>query len=678
MKVSEFFSNRHSVTLAAFLLAFAFPAQAVYYWDPDGSATGNDPNTGAGLGGTGTWSAAATNWYEADTGFTGETSWKNDGTIGPFFIGTPGVVTLGEPINTLFLTFKTNNYSLTGSVLTLSTNGAGSIDTGGFNATIGSEIAGTVGLEKLSAGTLTLTASNSYSGLTRVIMGTLTLSSAYALGSATNGAFVENTNTAGGNGTILNMAGGIAVNGRSLTMSSHASGTYRSTLLSSSGSNVWNGPVTLVGDYLIQLNSSGFLTFGGSITGSCSMLLLRGSGNGLLAGQINIGTNMLGKTDAGSWKISSTGNTWSNTLIAVGTIQLGASQALPPGTAITFGQASGTSAGTLDLGGFNQRVGDLIVAKTPSNQVIGNSSTTSDSVLTFDNPGSSLFGGIIKDVLGVGTKRVALVVQNGSLTLTNANPFSGGVTVNGTLLASNLTASSIGTGSVTVNSGGTLGGVGLVPGPVVCAGTIAPGMSAGKLTFTNGLNLASSGVYLWELAALKDDSTGTPGADFDQAALTGGTLVLGGTSRISIDFIGAATAPSSSNPFWQAPHTWTVLAIGGTATNPFSSDFLTLTNGIYSAGYFTTTVNGGGSLLLNYTPGPVPPPRMGTPAWADSASLVLSFSNALKGAWWQVQYKSNLNQPTWSVWTTVPAGAGTTFVTNNSSGPQGYFRLRLP
>ena len=334
------------------------------------------------------------------------------------------MVTLAEPINALLLAFKTNNYTLAGSVLTLSTSGSGSIDTGGFNATIGSEIAGTVGLEKISAGTLTLTSSNSFSGLTRVILGTLTLSNAYALGSAAEGTFVENTNTAGGNGTTLNMVGSIAVNGESLTLSSHASGSNRSTFLSSSGSNVWNGPVALVGDYLVQLYSSAFLTVGGNVSGTCSMLLLRGSGNGWVSGQVNIGIGTLGKTDGGSWKISSTGNTWSNTLIAVGTIQLGANQALPAGAPIVFGQASGTSAGTLDLGGFNQRVGDLSVIKTPGSQFIGNSSTTSDSVLTFDNNGASLFGGIIKNVLGTGTKRVALVVQNGSLTLTNANPFT--------------------------------------------------------------------------------------------------------------------------------------------------------------------------------------------------------------------------------------------------------------
>ena len=245
-------------------------------------------------------------------------------------------------------------------------------------------------------------------------------------------------------------------------------------------------------------------------------------------------------------------------------------------------------------------------------------------------------------------------------------------------MASNTAASSIGTGPVTINPGGTLGGAGLVPGPVACAGTIAPGTGAGKLTFTNGLNMASVGVYLWELAALLDDSTGTPGTDFDQVALTGGTLTLGGASRISVNFTGAATAPNPSDAFWRSPHTWTVVAIGGAATNPSSSDFVTLTNGVYAAGYFTTTVNAGGSVRLNYTPGPVPQPRMGSPVWVDSTDLVLSFSNALKGAWWQVQYKSNLNQPTWAVWTTVPAGAGTTFVTNSSSGPQGYFRLLLP
>ena len=68
MKVLESWPSRQAVVFSVFLLVGSFPTRALYYWDSDGNATGNDPNTGAGLGGSGTWSVAAANWYEADSG----------------------------------------------------------------------------------------------------------------------------------------------------------------------------------------------------------------------------------------------------------------------------------------------------------------------------------------------------------------------------------------------------------------------------------------------------------------------------------------------------------------------------------------------------------------------------------------------------------------------------------
>src|SRR5207248_99259 len=109
-------------------------------------------------------------------------------------------------------------------------------------------------------------------------------------------------------------------------------------------------------------------------------------------------------------------------------------------------------------------------------------------------------------------------------------------------------------GTVTVNSGGNVGA----------------GASAGRLTAGNGLNLAGGGTNVWELAA---NSTSNPGTDFDQIVLTGGNLTLGGSSTLLLKFIGTATTPTPTDPFWQVPHTWTLITISGQAANPGLSKF---------------------------------------------------------------------------------------------------------
>jgi hypothetical protein len=84
-------------------------------------------------------------------------------------------------------------------------------------------------------------------------------------------------------------------------------------------------------------------------------------------------------------------------------------------------------------------------AATASSQIIGNSSTTTTSTLTFagGNTGetafaagegvssTSTFGGTIQDSVNGGTKQVALVVSNGTLDLTGNSTYTGGTTVNG-------------------------------------------------------------------------------------------------------------------------------------------------------------------------------------------------------------------------------------------------------
>jgi autotransporter-associated beta strand protein len=199
---------------------------------------------------------------------------------------------------------------------------------------------------------------------------------------------------------------------------------------------------------------------------------------------------------------------------------------------------------------------------------------------------------------------------SGTLTFTSANTYSGSTTVAaGTLLVNNTSGSGTGTGTVTVQSGASLGGTGSIAGltTVNSGGFIRPGTSPGQLTFNGGLNM-SAGTYIWELAALSE--TG-PGTNFDQIVVTGGSLTLGGTSAVTLDFnsLPLALQPSAStpDPFWHVSRQWVILdwTGGGNPGQVFSS----ITNPTYVAGTFSLSVGTGGNagdVLLTFTPIPEP------------------------------------------------------------------------
>jgi autotransporter-associated beta strand protein len=110
----------------------------------------------------------------------------------------------------------------------------------------------------------------------------------------------------------------------------------------------------------------------------------------------------------------------------------------------------------------------------------GNGNTTLDGTLALLNGTSG--------TLGLGKR------GSGTLTITAAQTFSGGLVVsNGTVFVENTTGSGTGSGAVTVY-GGTLGGNGIISGAVnVASGaTLSPGASVGKLTINNTLTLGGN------------------------------------------------------------------------------------------------------------------------------------------------------------------------------------------
>jgi autotransporter-associated beta strand protein len=269
----------------------------------------------------------------------------------------------------------------------------------------------------------------------------------------------------------------------------------------------------------------------------------------------------------------------------------------------------------------------------------------------------------------------------GTLVLGGVNSYTGPTTVNAGLLKLN---GQSGAGAVTVN-GGALWGQGTIAGPVTVAGgaKIAAGFSAGQLTLTAGLNLSAANdpIVVWELAAFQDDATGVAGTDFDQIVLTGGTLALGTDAVLDIRFIGPITPPGAGDPFWQSPHSWTLIRLQG-GTNPGSSpdgppsNFGTLKNARSCAGTFTTAATTNG-IVLTFTPLPQPtPPRIRAIASAGAGNMTVNYTNTLPGTNYVLSCTTNLTTTNWFTVGNKTAGGASDFQTDNAAtNSQRYYRV---
>jgi autotransporter-associated beta strand protein len=135
----------------------------------------------------------------------------------------------------------------------------------------------------------------------------------------------------------------------------------------------------------------------------------------------------------------------------------------------------------------------------------------------------------------------------GTLTLTNANTYTGGTVINeGILQVTNTSGSGLGTGNVTVNAGGTLGGngfIGTAANPVTttiqAGGRLAPGNSPGVLTLFGTTVLAPGSFFDVEVnvGGITTPGDGTNGTDL---------LTINGT----IDFTGALLTGTLCREHW--------------------------------------------------------------------------------------------------------------------------------
>lgn len=483
------------------------------------------------------------------------------------------------------------------------------------------EVDGPRDLSKVGGAGLTLSGTNTYSGLTTVNAGTLFLAAGGTLGDTTAGTVVSN------GGALALTAGAVGPAGEGVVIAGSGN-NFRGPLQGFSGASTWNGPVSVVAqDTRIGVQDGAQLTVNGAITEGIPglRLLFRHSG-----------------TDGSDIYLTSTNNAWTGeTQIfgGAGGLHLGNHNVLPTGTILRVGASGIAGRSLLDLNGFNQTVAGVSRVSAGPGYLVNHG--TNDSTLTLVPATSVQFYGEIHD----GTGRVH-VVKAGSFTqqFASNNLYSGTTRVEGGMLEligsgsiSNSTSIVVQAGAVlavtgrvdgalTLSAAQSFGGSGVVLGSVTNAGTTAPGSSAGILTV--GGDLLQTGPLSIEIGG------NVQGTDYDALVVSNTAVFLG---DLNVSFVNsytgvpghtfviasagslAAAFTATNLPPLGAGQAWTgeqigstyVLSITNTATPPAGYDLfaLAITNGL--TGYQDDADGDGYANLLEYVTG-------GNPTNADT------------------------------------------------------------
>ncbi len=383
-------------------------------------------------------------------------------------------------VSTITFDAVLNNQTITLTSTALPLNKAFTIDTTGLaNAvTINSSgvaggISGSNGLEKTGTATLTLSGSNTYTGLTTVSGGTLQ---------------IGNNDSS----TSLGSSSFSVAPGAQLKFSRNADATHLTTQSISGG-----------GEVLFTGQSEGYFTLQSGYSGSLT----------------NSGTTTVNFDPPGGSTLWFDRTLWlekDNVFSNASTLDLQSGKVyLREQTVLGV-----TMAGLTGVAGTILATDQAPIQKVTINAASGNSS----------------FGGIIgaDSANGLSTNNISLTKTGaGTQTLSNANTYTGGSTISGGVLNANETitpaASATGVGPVTVNGSGTLGGgnatatTGSVLGvlTVNSGGSVAPGMAAPGILTVNGSTTFAGGSSL----QIQIDGASL-GTDYDQLKVNG-TVNLG-------------------------------------------------------------------------------------------------------------------------------------------------------
>jgi autotransporter-associated beta strand protein len=425
-------------------------------------------------------------------------------------------------------------------------NGSASFDTGTFTAAVIQLAVNTSGASSNGAiGTFTLGGTSP----NLISTGVLNVTSQFFLANRTNIA----NQTSPANGTFVINGGTANINTDILDASTTGNPGSRNTTLTLAAGTL-NMMGHAIGSSTSPITNVNITTFGLTAT----LANLGGTGINGAGLTINGGGTLL---------LDGTNTYTGTTTVGNGTVKLGTATAYPSASALVLGDALGNS-GVFDLSGFNASVAGLSTVGAGTANVIGNSSTTSSSLITV-NSGITTFAGTIQNTLESGNKNVALTMTGANLTLSGNSTYTGATTLTaGTLILSGtLNGTSVVTVQGSLGGGGTIttsanGNVSLFAGS-----SLAPGNGAGTLTLalgTGSLDLSATaglaGYLQFELGPTVDRvllssgkvNIGAGGLDLDDFTFTNvgglaqGTYVLFDTNS---DILGTLGSHLQTNLF---------------------------------------------------------------------------------------------------------------------------------
>ncbi|MEC5129680.1 autotransporter-associated beta strand repeat-containing protein [Verrucomicrobiales bacterium BCK34] len=388
--------------------------------------------------------------------------------------------------------------------------GGGRIDVrGGTEVTVSGAISGAGSLEKNDTGTLILSGANTYTGVTTVASGILKLNHATALGS--NGSTATGTVVQSGGALDLN---GFSQVGERIEINGFGTGAADTGALFNNGPNMVNNGVrylTLGSNASIGSNGQRFGLNSGTVTGAGFTLTKVGNKDVWVNSNVSVANIVV---DGGVY--GAQGNNALNSVTGTVTVNSGAVLSTYSGLTISANIVLNNALITGSGG-----AGTYVVATFNGTMALNGVNTI--EVLAYSDRGREvLINGVIS---GSGS---LLKTGDDDLTITGANTYSGGTTVNaGALIANNASGSATGSGSVMVSSGGNLAGTGTIAGAVAISagGTLEPGDDTlDTLTVLGGVAQAGT----WEV-----DVDGTGDGFADLLAITGDLSLAGTTLEVT-------------------------------------------------------------------------------------------------------------------------------------------------
>lgn len=647
------------------------------------------------LNGTNTYSGGTQIGY-AGNGFTGKLYFNNNSSFStgaivtsngfgcallaegsdPITISNPVTIPVASSVNIVGnpagITFS-GPWALNNSLI-LSTGGAAN-----NLITIAGPISGSGAfLQKANVGILALSGTNTYTGPTTISTGTLNITDAGKLGNGTYAGRITNNATLIYSSTASQTLTGVISGTGSLTQSNG--------VLTLAGNNTFSGNTTVASGLLQVSNDlnlgtapasfiANSITLNGGIAGNYGLRIQNGNVTlnanrgitlGTMGGAIQVAQ---GNTLTYNGVISGSGafqagtsptvgygtinlggaNTYTGpTIIACGTLQLGANGTLPSGTPLIIASANNVP-GTLDMNGKSQTIGALSSSMGINGTGTGTPGIKLSGALTILENSDTEFDG---NIIGSGG---SLTLNGGStLTLNGTNSYTGPTTITAGTLALGATGSISNSALVTIAAGGTLD-VSAIPAFSLSSSTVLnSGGSAVAATISGALggtvNLGSQPVTL-----VYDGSH--PALTISQ-----GALVLNGNTFI----VNGSILPMGTYPLIQ-------VASGSVSA---SGRFVVTGTAIGSGMAGAISINGG---TVNLVVQPAPFQITTGSLDATGKNLIMTWQ-AIPGATYQILGTSNITDPL-SVWTNVGeaiVATNTTISTTNPvyPGGSGFYTIK--